>query len=358
MGIELRHPDINRSDAEFAVERDDEGKNAVAGIRYALAAIKGVGRQAMESVVAERKENGPYRSLSDFADRIDPRLINKRQLENLAKVGAFDTLNPNRAQVLAAAEQMLRHAQSATESRVTGQENLFGEAAGDLPAIPVPEMEDWQPMERLAQERDAMGFYLSAHPLDAFRVPLQRLRVRGFADVVGLLNGGGRRLRLAGAVEGVQERTSARGNRFAFVQLSDATGSYEVTLFSELLSSHRELLRVGANLLVDVEGRLDGESPRLTAQSIQPLEDVVSRTVADVRIAVDREEPISHLGDVLGSGRNGGDGNGGNSRVSLILRLDGGLTEVEVELPEAFTVSPEIRGDLARTPGVLAVQEI
>lgn len=358
MGIELRHPDINRSDAEFAVERDSEGKNAVAGIRYALAAIKGVGRQAMESVVAERKENGPYRSLSDFADRIDPRLINKRQLENLAKVGAFDTLNPNRAQVLAAAEQMLRHAQSATESRVTGQENLFGEAAGDLPAIPVPEMEDWQPMERLAQERDAMGFYLSAHPLDAFRVPLQRLRVRGFADVVGLLNGGGRRLRLAGAVEGVQERTSARGNRFAFVQLSDATGSYEVTLFSELLSSHRELLRVGANLLVDVEGRSDGESPRLTAQSIQPLEDVVSRTVADVRIAVDREEPISHLGDVLGSGRNGGDGNGGNSRVSLILRLDGGLTEVEVELPEAFTVSPEIRGDLARTPGVLAVQEI
>ena len=358
MGIELRHPDINRSDAEFTVERDGEGEGAVAGIRYALAAIKGVGRQAMESVVAERKENGPYRGLSDFADRIDPRQVNKRQLENLARAGAFDTLNPNRAQVLAAAEQVLRHAQSATESRVTGQESLFGEAAGDLPAIPVPEMEDWLPMERLAQERDAMGFYLSAHPLDAFRVPLRRLRVRGFADVVGLLNGGGRRLRLAGAVEGVQERTSAKGNRFAFVQLSDTTGSYEVTVFSELLSSRRELLRVGANLLIDVEGRSDGESPRLTVQSIQPLEDVASRTVADVQIAVDREEPISRLGDVLGPGRNGGDGNGGKSRISLLLRLDGGLTEVEVELPGTFTVSPEIRGNIAHTPGVLAVQEV
>ncbi len=352
-GIELRHPDINQSDVEFAVERDGEGDGEVVGIRYALAAIKNVGRQAMASIVAERKENGPYRSLSDFADRIDPRLINKRQLENLVRAGAFDTLNPNRVQVLAVVEQVLRHAQSAAEFRTTGQKSLFGEAGGGLPEIQVPEMEDWLPMERLVQERDAVGFYLSAHPLEAFRVPLQRLRVRRFSDTFTLLNGGNRRLRLAGAVEGIQERTSAKGTRFAFVQLSDTSGSYEVTVFSEQLSSCRELLRVGANLIIDVEGRSDGDSPRLTVQSIRPLENLASRTVAGLRIAVDEEEPISRLGGLLDPGTNG---NGG--RVNLILRLDGGLTEVEVELPETFAVSPQIRENLARTPGILAVQEI
>lgn len=353
MGVELRHPDINQSDVEFAVERDGEGDDAVASIRYALAAIKNVGKQAMECIVAERKENGPYRSLSDFADRIDPRLINKRQLENLARAGAFDTLNPNRAQVLAAVEQVLRHAQSAAEYRVTGQESLFGDADGGLPGIPVPEMEDWLLMERLAQERDAVGFYLSAHPLEAFRVPLQRLRVRSFADASKLLNGSDRQVRLAGSIEGVQERTSAKGNRFAFVQLSDTSGSYEVTVFSELLSSSRELLRLGTNLLLDVEGRSDGESPRLTAQSIRRLEDLASQTVAGLRIAIDEEDPISRLSGLLDPRKIG---NGG--RVSLILRLDGGLTEVEVELPEAFVISREVRENLARTPGVLAVHEI
>ena len=160
-------------------------------------------------------------------------------------------------------------------------------------------------------------------------------------------------MRLAGSVEGAQERTSAKGNRFAFVQLSDASGSYEVTVFSELLSSSRELLRLGTNLLLDVEGRSDGESPRLTAQSIRRLEDLASQTVAGLRIAVDEEDPISRLSGLLDPGKNG---NGG--RVSLILRLDGGLTEVEVELPEAFVISREVRENLARAPGVLAVHEI
>ena len=357
MGVQLRHPDINKSEVEFAVELDDSPEKAAesdgSGIRYALAAIKNVGRQAMESIISERRANGPFQTISDFASRIDPKLINKRQLENLARAGAFDSLNQNRAQVLGAVEQVLRHANSASESRATGQENLFAESGSDMPAIPLPDIEDWLLMERLSHEKDAVGFYLSSHPLEAYERALGRLRVRTFDEAAKVLNGSDRQLRLAGTVEGVQERTSARGNRYAFIQLSDSSGSYEVTVFSELLTSNRELLQPGTNLLLNVEGRSDGDAPRLTVQSVRRLEEMAARAVAGLRISVDDEAPFAQLSGILDRGENGGGG-----RVSLVLKLEDGLTEVEVELPETFIVSPEVRENLARTPGVLAVQEV
>ena len=354
MGIELRNPDINKSKVEFAVELGDAaGESDGAGIRYALAAIKNVGRQAMESIVAERTANGPYKSISEFASRIDPKLINKRQLENLARAGAFDSLNENRAQVLGAVELIIRHASSASESRATGQENLFAESGSDMPEIRLPQVEDWLLMERLAHEKDAVGFYLSSHPLEAHEQALGRLRVRTFDEGAKALNGSGRQLRLAGTVEGVQERTSARGNRYAFIQLSDSSGSYEVTVFSELLTSCRELFQPGTNLLLNVEDRSDGDAPRLTVLSVRRLEEMMAQAVAGLRISVEDEAPFAQLSGILDRGQNGGGG-----RVSLVLRLDGGLTEVEVELPETFIVSPDVKESLARTPGVLAVQEI
>ncbi len=354
MDVPLRHPDINSSEVEFSVEAevDTEGAERV-GIRYALAAIKNVGRQAMEAIVSERLENGPFTGLSDFADRIDPRVINKRQIENLARAGAFDSLNLNRAQVWNAVEQLLRHANIASESRTTGQENLFADGGHNMPDILLPDVEEWMQMERLSHEKDAVGFYLSSHPLEVFGRALDRLRVRTFGEAQRVLNGTDRQLRLAGTVEGVQERTSAKGNRYAFIQLSDSSGSYEVTVFSELLSSHRELLQPGTNLLLDVEGRGDGDGARLTVQSVRRLEGVAIQTVAGLRISVDDEAPITHLSGILDRGENGAGG-----RVSLVLRLEGGLTEVEVELPERFDVSPQIRESVARTPGVLSVHEI
>ena len=359
MGVQLRHPDINRSEVEFSVEFDDgvgEGNDAGApevGIRYALAAIKNVGPQAMETIIAERAANGQFQSISDFAGRIDPKLINKRQLENLVRAGAFDTLNPNRAQVLGAVEHVLSHANAALESRTTGQENLFAESGSDMPAIPLPEVEDWLLMERLAHEKDAVGFYLSSHPLKAYEQALSRLRVRTFEDAAKALNGNDRQLRLAGTVEGVRERTSARGNRYAFIQLSDSSGSYEVTVFSELMASCRELFQPGTNLLLNVEGRSDGDAPRLTVQSVRRLEEMAAQATAGLRISVDDEAPFAQLSGILDRGHNGGGG-----RVSLVLQLDGGLTEVEVELPETFIVSADVKESLVRTPGVLAVQEI
>ena len=151
----------------------------------------------------------------------------------------------------------------------------------------------------------------------------------------------------------MQERTSAKGNRYAFIQLSDPSGSYEVTIFSELLSLHRDLLWPGTNLLLSVESRGDGDGGRLRVQSLRRLESIAIQARAGLRISVDDTAPIKQLSGMLDH-----DENGSGGRVSLVLRLDGGLTEVEIELPEKFDVSLETQESLARTPGVLEVLEI
>src|SRR5690348_7302472 len=241
LGIKLLPPDINRSDVEFTVEATPQG----AAIRYALAAIKGVGAQAMAQLVAERNAKGAFKDLFDLAHRLDVKTFNRRQFECLAKAGALDALNRNRAQTFAACDLLLRHAAAAADERQSQQVNLFGDSDNSGARGPaLPAVGDWPPIERLQHEFDAIGFYLSSHPLDAYGKSLERVGVVRYADLaVRMAGGGATRFRLAGIVIGRKERTSARGNRFAFVQMSDASGVFEVTLFSEVLRSEER--RVG-----------------------------------------------------------------------------------------------------------------
>jgi DNA polymerase-3 subunit alpha len=349
LGIELRQPDINRSRAEFSVEDEAGGQGSV---RYALAAIKNVGRQAMEAVVAEREANGPFADLFDFARRLDPRAVNKRQLENLARAGAFDSLNPNRGQVLAAVELMLGAASAAASERESNQVNLFGEAEVSLAPPPLPSPTPWSDTERLTQEFDAIGFYLSAHPLDDYAKTLERLGVVPVAEVPGRLNGETKRLKLAGAVLSVQERTSARGNRFAFVQLSDPSGVFEVTVFSDVLSEHRELIEPGALLLVGVDARIEEGAPRLMAQRLEALESGALKAQAGLRVFLDDPAPLDGLKTILGPSAKG------RGLVTFVLALEGGHREVEMALPGGYTVSPPVRAAVKAVPGVVDVQEV
>ncbi|HYD32382.1 MAG TPA: DNA polymerase III subunit alpha, partial [Azospirillaceae bacterium] len=227
--VKLLTPDINRSREVFSVEPVAEGEYA---IRYALAAIKGVGMPAMQAVVAERVRNGPYKDLFDLARRLDTKTINKRQLENLACAGAFDSLEPNRAKVHAAIETLIRYAQSAAAERESGQNSLFGGGTGAvLDKPPLPVVPDWDTLEKLKHEFDAIGFYLSAHPLDAYAAPLSRLKVVKAADLAHLAGKGGTtRYKVAGIVAGRRESTSKAGKKFAFVGVSDTSGQYEVTV--------------------------------------------------------------------------------------------------------------------------------
>ncbi|MGH6979649.1 MAG: OB-fold nucleic acid binding domain-containing protein, partial [Stellaceae bacterium] len=349
LGIKLLPPDINKSDVGFAVEDTPAG----AAVRYALAAVKGVGAQAMGLLVAERQARGPFKSLFDLAERLDVKSFNKRQFESLAKAGAFDALNANRAQAFSAAEMLLRHAASATEDRVTKQVNLFGDNGASLaPVRALPATMDWLPVEKLQQEFDAIGFYLSSHPLAGYGKSLERLGVVRGADLGARASAGGStRYKIAGIVIGKKERNSARGNRFAFVQLSDQSGIFEITVFSEQLGAARQHLESGTPLLVTVDVREDGDTLRLTAQAIEPLDQAVAHAAAGLRITLDTADAVPMLAKLIGKE------SGGKGRVSLVVPVTP-AREVEIVLPGGFKIGPGIRGQVQAVPGVLEVHDI
>lgn len=352
-GIGLLAPDINKSGANFRVEEHD----GVGAVRYALAAVKNVGKQAMEAVVAEREANGPFKSLLDFAQRLDPQHVNKRQLENLARCGVFDSLNPNRAQVCAAADLIMRHASLAADERDSHQSSLFGGIPAESSELQLPKVPPWREMEVLHQEFEAIGFYLSSHPLDNYGVTLDRLGVTRYADLEKRLNGEIKRVKLAGTVEGRQERTSSRGNKFAFVQLSDASGAFEATVFSEALSAHRDLLEPGQKVLLAIDAKLEEGQIRLTTQSVQRLDDAAAQSDVGLEIFLKAEaaktpQVITDIHQHLAPAAQG------RGRVCLHLLLEDQLREVDIDLPGGFKITPEIRAELADVAGVARLQEI
>jgi DNA polymerase-3 subunit alpha len=205
-------------------------------------------------------------------------------------------------------------------------------------------------MEKLQNEFEAMGFYFSSHPLESFGKSLGRLGVIKAAELSGVINGGSQsRVSLAGTVIDRQERTSARGNRFAFVQLSDQSGSFEVMIFSELLSSRRDLLQAGKAVLVRADARLDGDQIKLTGQSIEDLDKALSNTAAGLRVVMNDREAVRPLHEMIA-------GLKGRGRITLALELED--HDVEIALPGGFNVPPSVRQKLADLPGVAAVEEI
>ncbi|MHA1112999.1 MAG: DNA polymerase III subunit alpha [Alphaproteobacteria bacterium] len=350
LGFAVLPPDINRSRADFSVEYDADGEGAV---RYALAAVKNVGVQAMAALVEEREAGGAFADLFDFAGRVDARVVNKRQLENLVRAGAFDSLNPNRAQCFAAVETMIRHASVTAREREAGQSNLFGggpDGAGAPPRL--PDTAEWAAMERLREEFDAVGFYLSAHPLEGYGKALDRLGVVPSGRIEARMEAGGSsRLTLAGIMVGKQERTSTKGNRFAFVQLSDTGGLLEVTMFSELLASARDLLEPGTPILVTADARLEEGVARLTGQSVRSLDEAAREAEAGLRLIFSGAPPVDGL-RALFQGPESGRG-----RVSLVVPLANNR-RAEVALPGHYAVTPNMRAAAAQLSNISEVEDI
>ncbi|EWY42137.1 DNA polymerase III subunit alpha [Skermanella stibiiresistens SB22] len=348
--IRLLTPDINKSNPVFRVEVAPDGERA---IRYALAAVKGVGMPAMEALVAQRESGGRYTDLFDLARRLDTKVINKRQLENLTCAGAFDALNANRRQVHGGIETLIRYAQAAAAERDSGQSSLFGGGGGVALTVPdLPKVPDWDQLDRLSHEFAAIGFYLSAHPLDGFAKPLSRLRVVNSADLLKRATGGGStRFPMAGVVINRQERVAKSGNRFAFVSLSDATGVYEVTLFSELLATSRELLEPGKSVVLLVDVQVSGEDLRLTCHDVKPLEDEVARAAEGLQIILSQPDAAPHLRKILDQiGR-------GRGKISILVDV-GGMREAEIALPGAYAVSAKGRAAIKAIQGVADVLDL
>ena len=346
-GIPLYPPDVNHSRAQFAVEDGADG----AGVRYALAAIKGVGAAATDALADERDANGPFRDVHDLMARLGTRVINKRLLESLARAGALDMLEPNRRRVVDGAELLLRYAGAAAEAAQSDQVSLFGgSGAAQVPKPPLPAVEDWPALERLQMEFDVLGLFLSAHPLDGYRTALQRLGVIT-GDRLRHVAGEGGRFKLAGVIASKQERVTER-TRLVRLIVSDHTAQFEVTAFSELMGQARDLLDGSAPLYFEVDARVDGDNLRLTAQRIQKLDEVVDMARAAVEITVAAPNVALRLRTML---QRQASANG--ARVRLVVPMEGAEDAI-LALPEDFVLASGQRLDVERLAGVVAVRDV
>jgi DNA polymerase-3 subunit alpha len=285
MGVEVRPPDINASCADFAVE---DG-----AVRYALGAIKGVGKPAMQSVEMAR-ESGPFKDLQDFAERVDPRLVNRRCFEALAKAGAFHPLEPNRARAHAAAPVLSALASAAEQDRTSNQVSLFGDQPKQQ--IRLPEAPAWGESDRLDNELASVGFFLSGHPLDDLLSTMRsRVTLAAEREVVGRERN---MLTMIGVVRARVEKPAKTGGKFAIVTLSDPSGEYELFVNDELLQTSRDTLDVGGRVIVTVRVRKVEEELRFSMDTVKELTKASIGAHETLLVRLSPDAPLGRIASV------------------------------------------------------------
>ena len=351
LGMRIEPPSVNLSEVGFI---PSEG-----AIRYSLAALKNVGRHAVEHICAEREAKGPFRDLRDFAQRIDPHALNKRALETLAASGALEELGIDRATAFANVDRILALAQQAHRDKQAGQGALFGSATpapgqGKDQARgkqDFPQAKPWVPTDRLSKEFEAVGFFLTGHPLDDYSDVLEALGADTWLEfatkartrrVVGTL---------AGTVLHARERKGKSGNAYAFVAFSDPTGQFEAVVFSEALAASRALLEPGTAVLIDVEAEADGETVKVRVQRLASLEKAAEARHAGMKIYVEDTRALAALAEQVG-------GEGGQGQFRLVLRLGDLSKEVEFVLPQGIDATPKQRSALKLVEGVAAISAL
>ncbi len=351
-GIDVNPPSINHGKARFSV-RDG-------AIEYALCAIKGVGESVAHHVEALRAEHGAFTSLDDVVARINPRILNKRSLENMIAAGVFDGLHPSRARLTRSVDRLLSEASRRHDDLVSGQGGLFGDAP-DTQTNLVIEGNEWPLAERLQNELSALGFFFSAHPLDDYQTVLKRLRVPTYAtfleDVRALAGdaepssteGRERRspvhaARLAGVVSDHYERRTRDGRAMAIIKLTDHSGLYEVAAYEEQIQDVRAHVKPGASLLVNVAGRMNDGDLRLRITSLEPLDDVAKNSVQRLQVFVREPEAMQTLQTYLKPGARGD--------VSVIVLDAEASQEIEVALPGSFNITPAVAGAVRALQGI------
>jgi len=342
LGVRVLAPDINRSQSYFACDAADNV------VFYALAAVKGVGKQAMEHVVEMREEGGPFKSISDFARRVDPKLVNKRAFESLVRAGAFDALSPNRKQLVESSDAVLSDAARTARERETGQVSLFGEAAASTEELRLAPVDDWLAHERLGEEFSAIGFYLSGHPLDNYRTSLTRLQALSYGQIQE-----DRRANFVASVAGTIIRKSERRGRndqnYAFVSFSDPTGMFEVMFFPEVLAASRPLLEAGKSILLKLNAGWEGDELKLRAISASDLDKAAADAGEGMKIFLEDTRPLGAIASQLRQP--------GKGMVTLIVPGSEGR-EVEIKLPQRLQVNVALKNAIKSMPGVAAVETV
>jgi DNA polymerase-3 subunit alpha len=344
MGIEVLPPDVNESQLDFAVV---EGK-----IRFGLSAVKNVGEPAARAIIRARDEDGPFTSIWDFTERVDPAAANKRALESLVRCGALDSTGDSRLGMLECLEQALAWGQREQADRLAGQGSIFdlGDEVGETrprhhPVVPVREADK---NELLRMEKETLGVYVSEHPLHAIR---DQLRLKTDATLAELeRRRDGEVVTVGGIVSGVKQLTTKKGEPMVFLRLDDVTGGAEVVVFNSTYADARELC-VTDRILV-VKGRVDhkqeGET-KLIAIDVSPFEAVAARRDVTLRIdaRVARAGVIRDLATLVKDFP-------GDSRVNVILHMSEGDTQLVLgpqfkvrPVPDFFAEAKALLGEAA-----------
>ena len=324
-------------------------------ILYALGALKNVGVAAMENVVSVREQGGPFTDLYDFARRVDTRIVNKRALENLARGGAFDCLEPNRAKALAAASDLQSIGNRASDERNSAQGGLFGDAPDSMEEKALPDTAPWSDMKVLEHELNAVGFYLSGHPLDGHMAALTRHTFAGNIDATYGARRGPMVMKFAGVVTSRQERLSKRGKRFCYLGLSDPTGAYEVFVGEDLLMTNRDIMQVG--MLVEVAAKVearDGEI-KIFSNAIHPLDTNAQALPKQFTLYLKNSDAASAVHARLMSFSDAPAQSKG--RVHLVIPIDDGR-EFELQLAGQHSMDTGVYNALRSVIGVEKIEQI
>lgn len=347
--IEVLPPDINESNKDFTVIEDR--------IRFGMAAVKNVGDAALDSIIEERNAKGPFKSIADFCCRVDLRRVNRRVIESLIKAGAFDSLGARRSQLFSVLDQVLEQGQAAQRDRQSGQISIFAaiepkiKTAASHAGVTLPDIPEWPEKERLLFEKDAVGFYITGHPLDNFRDEIKAVADTNLAELAQWTDN--KPLRIGGMVRDFKETRSKKGDRMGFMTIEDISGTAEVVIFPEVFKQCEHLLDSEGPIIVQGYMKKDERGAKIIADSVDSLAEARKKFTASTRIMLESDkisrEKLQALKKILYQHQ-------GSCPVSLTLHF-AGRGEVDIETSEELTISPcrELTGKVNEFMGYSAV---
>jgi len=305
--IKVQRPCINECFADFLPKENI--------LYYALGAIKNVGYEAVSQLIEERKKNGKFKSISDFINRVDPKNINKLQLEGLVKAGAFDSIFENRKVLYNNIPNIIQNSKNLQENKNQNQTSLFNDDTQKVSYLAQDKNKlDWNNEETLSKEFEAVGFYISNHPLRDHMDALKQHNVKSYKDFE---TSEYHEAFIAGTVMSIKEKKTAKGNAFAIVKFSDLSKSYDLFLFSEILSLNREHLIEGKSFLLTVIKDKDNHENsfrRINVRKIVSLSKITNLNYTNVEIQMNNEEDLPKLYEAIKQK--------GDSKIKISIKKD------------------------------------
>jgi DNA polymerase-3 subunit alpha len=291
INIKVIRPDINKCFADFQFDKEN--------FYYALGGIKSVGFEAISNVVKERKENGDFKSINDFLNRVNPKDINKLQLEGLVKAGAFDNIDNNRQALFNSIPNFILKTKNIFENKAANQIDLFASDEEQDNEI-ILNIEDWKFEDRLSREFEAIGFFISDHPLNQFKEIFDDYKIIDYVNFN--LNDDIKDANIAATLLKITERKTAKGNSYGVIKFTDLTSVFELFLFSDILELNRDILVEGSSLIITLIKTIsndENKSKRINVQKISSLKDLFNKPVNEIIFNLKSIKEIDKISDLL-----------------------------------------------------------